>query len=85
MKSEKTLASGNVARWRREVGLSNIGAIIVELDRPASEADDIEVRALLEELRPPGARTIERGSAEEHEVQAAKARTDYILRGGASN
>ena len=48
---EKTLASGNVARWKREDSFA-IAAVSIDFRDPPCDADRDEALALLQELRP---------------------------------
>jgi hypothetical protein len=85
MKGEKTLASGNVARWSITDGLGGMSAIEVRLDHESSANDHVEVLALLEELKPPGSRTLERGAASLKGLQAANTRIGELIGRGSSN
>lgn len=84
MKGEKTLASGNVAHWSILQGLGDTSAIEVRLARPASDADDVEVRAFMEEMRPSDVTLLARGSADAAHVHSIKAAVDSFL-GRSSN
>jgi hypothetical protein len=85
MSGEKTLTSGNVAHWSITDGLGGLAAVEIMLDRDSSADDHVEVLALLLELRPPGARLLERGHASREDVQSVKARIGELIGRGCAN
>jgi hypothetical protein len=85
MNGEKALASGNVAHWSIKAGVGGIGAIEISLDHDTTPEDEEEVEALMQELKPPGARMVERGTSRASGKQAVTARVNSFLHGGSSN